>query len=171
MNFFNGLNDAAHAVATVIATRALSPVKAVLFTAIANMIGPFIFTTAVATTIGTSIIHGSALTPESIIVAMLASTSLVFVATRIGLPISSSHALVGGLLGSCIAAAGLTAVIYPTLSIISQVAIGGIAGAIIGSVVVGLIAKALDGDVTLALIIGAVCGAALSYSHPDASQE
>ncbi|MGB7993189.1 anion permease [Methanoregula sp.] len=162
MNFFNGLNDAAHAVATVIATRALSPVKAVLFTAIANMIGPFIFTTAVATTIGTSIIHGSALTPESIIVAMLASTSLVFVATRIGLPISSSHALVGGLLGSCIAAAGLTAVIYPTLSIISQVAIGGIAGAIIGSVVVGLIAKALDGDVTLALIIGAVCGAALA---------
>src|SRR5208283_4865625 len=87
---------------------------------------------------------------------------LVFVATRIGLPISSSHALVGGLLGSCIAAAGLTAVIYPTLSMISQVAIGGIAGAIIGSVVVGLIAKALDGDVTLALIIGAVCGAALA---------
>ncbi len=160
MNFFNGLNDAAHAVATVIATRSLSPMNAVLFTAICNMLGPFIFTTAVATTIGTSIIHGSALTPQSIIIAMLVSTAVVFVATRAGIPISSSHALVGGLLGSCIAAAGLSAVIYPGLDVISQIAIYGLLGAAIGTIVVGFIAASMEGDVRLALGIGAICGAA-----------
>jgi PiT family inorganic phosphate transporter len=136
--------------------------NAVFFTAIANMVGPFIFTTAVATTIGTSIIHSSALTAQSIIIAMIVSTALVFVATRAGLPISSSHALVGGLLGSCIAAAGLSAVILPTFPMVSQVAIDGIVGAVIGAVVVGLIAKALEGDVQLALIIGALCGGAMA---------
>ena len=56
LNFVNGLNDASHSIATVVATKALSPIKAVFFTAICNMIGPFLFTTAVAATIGTAIV-------------------------------------------------------------------------------------------------------------------
>ena len=119
MNFINGLNDAAHAIATVVATKVLSPVKAVFLTAICNMIGPFIFTTAVAMTIGTSVIHSSALTPRTIIIAMLVSTVLVLVATRAGIPISSSHALIGGLIGACVAAAGFAAVIYPAMDTVS----------------------------------------------------
>ncbi|MGD0535511.1 MAG: inorganic phosphate transporter [Methanoregula sp.] len=160
MNFINGLNDAAHAIATVVATKVLSPVKAVFLTAICNMIGPFIFTTAVAMTIGTSVIHSSALTPRTIIIAMLVSTVLVLVATRAGIPISSSHALIGGLIGACVAAAGFAAVIYPAMDTVSQTIMYGIAGAVIGALVVGSIAKALDGDVRLSLLIGAICGAA-----------
>ena len=86
------------------------------------MAGPFIFTTAVAATIGTAIVHADALTPQTIIIAMLASTTLVFCATRLGLPLSSSHALIGGLIGSSIAAFGLAAVIYPAWSVIGQMA-------------------------------------------------
>ena len=108
LNFVNGLNDASHSIATVVATKALSPGKAVLFTAICNMIGPFLFTTAVAATIGTAIVTKQGLTPFSIVVAMGAAIILVFVATRAGIPISSSHAMVGGLLGAGIAAAGLS---------------------------------------------------------------
>ena len=85
--FVNGLNDAAHSIATVVATRALSPAKAVFLTAICNMLGPFIFTTAVAATIGTAIIIKSALTPSSIIVAMGSAILLIFVATRAGIPL------------------------------------------------------------------------------------
>jgi len=124
------------------------------------MIGPFIFTTAVAMTIGTSVIHSSALTPRTIIIAMLVSTVLVLVATRAGIPISSSHALIGGLIGACVAAAGFAAVIYPAMDTVSQTIMYGIAGAVIGALVVGSIAKALDGDVRLSLLIGAICGAA-----------
>src|SRR5271169_3406460 len=94
LNFVNGLNDASHSIATVVATRALSPGKAVFLTAICNVIGPFLFTTAVAATIGTAIVNRDALTPLSIVVAMGASIILVFVATRAGIPLSSSHAMV-----------------------------------------------------------------------------
>ena len=84
LNFVNGLNDASHSIATVVATKALSPLKATLLTGICNMLGPFIFTTAVAYTIGTAIIAPSSLTPLSLVVAMLVSIVLVFVATRSG---------------------------------------------------------------------------------------
>ncbi|MDD1701693.1 MAG: inorganic phosphate transporter [Methanoregula sp.] len=162
LNFINGLTDAAQGVATVIATRALSPVKAVLLTGICNMAGPFIFTTAVAATIGTAIVHSDALTPQTLIVAMIVSTTLVFGATRIGLPLSSSHALIGGLLGSSVAAFGLAAVIYPAGSVIEQTFFWGIAGAVIGALVVGSVAAVFDGDVRLAFLAGAICGAALA---------
>jgi inorganic phosphate transporter, PiT family len=159
MNFINGLNDAAHAIATVVATKALSPFKAVLFTGLCNMFGPFIFTTAVATTIGTAIITSSALTPQSIIVAILVSTALVFLATRQGIPLSSSHAMVGGLLGSSIAAFGFSAVIVPSWNILAETVVWGIIGAIIGAAVIGVITRTLNGEVKLGVIVGAICGA------------
>ena len=113
LNFVNGLNDASHSIATVVATKALSPIKAVFSTAVCNLIGPFLFTTAVAATIGTAIVSTEGLTPLSIIVAMGASIALVFVATRMGIPLSSSHAMVGGLLGAGIGAVGFSAIILP----------------------------------------------------------
>ncbi|MFZ1897974.1 inorganic phosphate transporter [Methanoregula sp.] len=162
LNFFNGLADAAQGVATVVATRALSPAKAVFLTGVCNMAGPFIFTTAVAATIGTAIVHADALTPETIIVAMLASTTLVFCATKLGLPVSSSHALIGGLVGSSVAAFGLAAIIYPAWSVIGQIVVWGLLGAVLGAVAVGAIAAAFEGDVRLAIIIGAVSGTAFA---------
>ena len=162
LNFLNGLADAAQGVATVVATRALSPVKAVFLTGVCNMAGPFIFTTAVAATIGTAIVNPDAMTPQTIIIAMLASTALVFCATRVGLPLSSSHALIGGLIGASVAAFGLSAVIYPAVSVIAGTFVWGLLGAVVGAIIVGGIAAALDGDTRLAILIGAICGAALA---------
>jgi PiT family inorganic phosphate transporter len=162
MTFLNGLNDAAHAIATVVATKALSPAKAVLLTAICNMLGPFIFTTAVAATIGTGIITATGLTPGSVITAMLVTTVLVLVATRAGIPVSSSHALVGGLLGAGIAAAGLSAVILPGPDILYQTVAYGLAGAAAGALVLYLVTVFLKGDYRLGIAVGAVCGAAIT---------
>lgn len=161
LNFVNGLNDASHSIATVVATRALSPGKAVLYTAICNMIGPFLFTTAVAATIGTAIVGRSGLTPLSIVVAMGAAIILVFVATRAGIPLSSSHAMVGGLLGAGIAVGGLAAIILPGWEVCIQVIIYGLIGAVIGAVVLGLFTASFREEVRLGIMLGAVCGAAL----------
>jgi PiT family inorganic phosphate transporter len=161
LNFVNGLNDAAHSIATVVATKALSPWHAVLLTSLCNMVGPFIFTTAVATTIGTSIVHPSSLNPVSIIVAMGVAISLVFVATRSGIPISSSHAMVGGLLGAGIGAIGTAAVILPGSSTFVDLSIAVLGGAVAGAVVLGSLTAALKGDVRLGILIGAICGGTL----------
>lgn len=161
LNFVNGLNDASHSIATVVATKALSPIKAVFSTAICNMMGPFIFSTAVAATIGTAIVTRSALTPLSIVVAMGASIILVFVATRMGIPLSSSHALVGGLLGAGIGAIGLSAVILPGPEIIVQVFFFACIGAILGALILAIICAAFEGDIRLGIQLGSVCGAGI----------
>jgi PiT family inorganic phosphate transporter len=162
LNFVNGLNDASHSIATVVATKALSPLKATLLTGICNMLGPFIFTTAVAHTIGTAIISPSSLTPLSIVVAMLVSIVLVFVATRSGIPISSSHAMVGAILGAGIGASGLSAMVLPSLQSLDLVIIGGITGACTGALGLILLTVMLKGDWKLGALIGATCGAAIA---------
>lgn len=164
LNFVNGLNDASHSIATVVATRALTPLKATLLTGICNLLGPFLFTTAVAYTIGTEIIHPGSLTPLAIVVAMLTSITLVFVATRAGIPISSSHALVGAILGAGIAASGLQAVVLPGISSMEAVIGGGIAGACTGALVLFIVTGILHGDRNLGAVIGAACG--FSFAIP-----
>jgi PiT family inorganic phosphate transporter len=161
LNFVNGLNDASHSIATVVATKALSPIKAVFYTAICNMIGPFILSTAVAVTIGTAIVTQSALTPLSIVVAMGSAIILVFVATRMGIPISSSHAMVGGLLGAGIGAIGLSAVILPSAETVYQVFFYAIIGAILGALILAIICAAFEGDIRFGILLGGVCGAGI----------
>lgn len=161
LNFVNGLNDASHSIATVVATKALSPVKAVFFTAICNLIGPFLFTTAVAATIGTAIVSQSALTPLSIIVAMGAAILLVFVATRAGIPLSSSHAIVGSLLGAGIAVAGFSAVIMPSGESVMEAVSFGLLGVVTGAICLGLFAVSFQEDARFGALLGAVCGASL----------
>jgi PiT family inorganic phosphate transporter len=161
LNFVNGLNDASHSIATVVATKALSPIKAVFFTAICNMVGPFLFTTAVAATIGTAIVAKSGLTPLSIVVAMGAAIMLVFVATRAGIPISSSHAMIGGLLGPGIAVAGFSAIILPSGESVAEVVFFGLLGAVIGAISLGLFTASVKEDVRFGAMLGAVCGASL----------
>jgi PiT family inorganic phosphate transporter len=159
--FVNGLNDASHSIATVVATRALSPAKAVFLTAVCNMLGPFVFTTAVAATIGTAIISKNSLTPQTIIVAMVSAIFLIFVATRAGLPLSSSNAMIGGLLGASVAAFGFTAVILPSLTILEHVAMFGMIGALAGASILGILMVLLRGDIRTGILLGAVFGAAL----------
>ena len=159
--FVNGLNDAAHSIATVVATRALSPAKAVFLTAVCNMLGPFIFTTAVAATIGTAIVTRSALTPLSIIVAMGAAILLIFVATRAGIPLSSSNAMVGGLMGAGVAAGGIGAIILPGQETVLHVIIYGLIGAAAGGLALAALTASLGADIRLGGLIGAICGGAL----------
>ena len=161
LNFVNGLNDASHSIATVVATKALSPIKAVLLTALCNLIGPFLFTTAVAVTIGTAIVTQDALTPLSIVIAMGAAIVLVFVATRSGIPISSSHAMVGGLLGAGIAVGGLSCVILPSWLSVTEVVFFGFVGAVTGAVCLALFTASFGEDVRLGATLGAVFGASL----------
>lgn len=161
LNFVNGLNDASHSIATVVATKALSPMKAVILTALCNTIGPFLFTSAVAVTIGTALVSSRGLTPHSIIVAMVTAIILVICATRAGIPLSSSHALVGGLLGAGVGAYGLSAIILPTAAMVVQVVVYGAIGATGGAIILGLITATLKEDVLQGILLGAGCGAAV----------
>jgi len=161
LNFVNDLNDTSHSIATVVATKALSPGKAVFLTALCNMLGPYVFTTAVAAMIGIAIVSRDSLCPLSIVVAMGAAIILVFVATRGGIPVSSSHAMVGGLLGACVGAAGLSAVILPPVSMLVQSFSYGALGAITGGVILGIVTWLLREDVKLGVAIGMICGAAV----------
>ena len=161
LNFVNGVNDAAHSIATVVATRSLSPWRTVVLTSLSNMLGPFIFTTAVATTIGTGIVYPDSLTPLSIIVAMGIAIALIVTATRIGLPISSSHAMVGGLLGAGIGVGGLAAVILPVRGTFLDIALAALGGALVGILVLGVLTTALKGDIRLGILIGALFGGTL----------
>ncbi|SCL75314.1 Low-affinity inorganic phosphate transporter 1 [Methanoculleus chikugoensis] len=139
-NFANGLNDAANSIATIIATKALTPLQAVLLAGVFNLLGPLLFTTAIAATIGRGIVDPSFLTPTLILVALVGAVLWVLVTSFLGIPVSSSHALIGGLLGTGIAAAGTGAVLWPSLDMVEQVFFYGLTGAVLGAVVTGVVA-------------------------------
>lgn len=139
-NFANGLNDAANSIATIIATKALTPLQAVLLAGVFNLIGPLLFTTAIAATIGRGIVDPSYLTPTLILVAMVGAVLWILVTSLFGIPVSSSHALIGGLLGTGIAAAGTGAVLWPSLDMVEQVFFYGLTGAVLGAVITGALA-------------------------------
>jgi PiT family inorganic phosphate transporter len=104
-DFTNGFHDTANAVATSVSTRALSPRLAVLIAAIANLGGAFV-TTAVATTIGKGIIDTGLANPRTVLAAVLGAIAWNLVTWWLGLPSSSSHALIGGLVGAALAQSG-----------------------------------------------------------------
>ena len=158
LNFVNGVNDASHSIATVVETRALSPLKASVSSAIANFIGPFVFTTAVAATIGTALVVPGAMTPLSLVVAMLVSIMLILTATHIGLPVSSSHALIGGILGTGVAVAGLSALILPPAAMIRALVLFSLTGAGIGALILSILAYYLEEGIRPALVLGVIFG-------------
>ncbi len=104
--FFNGHNDSPALVAPVISTRAISRTRALLLTAAAQFIGPFLFGTAVARTMSVGLIGAPSLPIEAVVAALIAAVAWIGVTGWTGLPSSSSHALVGGLVGAAVAAAG-----------------------------------------------------------------
>jgi inorganic phosphate transporter, PiT family len=108
--FLNGRNDSSSIVATMIASRALSPRPALLLTAGAEFLGPFIFGIAVAKTIGHGLIEPAAINTTVILAAMLSAVVWNLLTGTLGLPSSSSHALVGGLIGAVGMGAGWKAI-------------------------------------------------------------
>jgi len=110
-DFLNGMNDAANSVATVVSTRVLSPRVAVIWAAAFNFLAAFIFGVRVARTIGMGVIDSSIISPVLILIALLSGVLWAHFCTKAGLPISVSHALIGGLIGSGIAKAGFQALV------------------------------------------------------------
>ena len=108
-DFTNGFHDTANAVATSVSTRAVSPRVAVSIAAIANLLGAFI-TVAVAKTIATGIIDGHLATMQTLLAALIGAIAWNLSTWRLGLPSSSSHALIGGLVGAALAQSGTSGV-------------------------------------------------------------
>ena len=110
-DFVNGFHDSANSVATVIGTKVLKPIHAVGIAALANFAGPFIFGTAVAATVGKGIIQPEFSTVYVILAGLIGAIVWDLITWYFGLPSSSSHALIGGLVGSALIAGGSNAIV------------------------------------------------------------
>jgi len=108
-DFINGFHDSAKSIATVVSTRVLSPGVAVVWAAVFNFAAAFVVGTAVAKTIGKGLIEPSVVDPSLILSALVGAIAWNLITWYVGLPSSSSHALMGGLGGAAIAKAGFPA--------------------------------------------------------------
>jgi len=109
--FTNGMHDAANSIATIVSTQVLSPRQAVAWAAFFNFVAFFVFGTAVAQTIGGGMIDLAVVTPIVVFAGLLGATCWNLMTWLLGLPTSSSHALIGAYAGAAIAKAGLGAII------------------------------------------------------------
>jgi PiT family inorganic phosphate transporter len=114
-DFFNGFHDAANSIATVVSTRVLSPRLAVAWAAFFNFAAFLIFGTAVASTIAKDVVNQNVLTNAVIFAGLVGAIVWDVITWYLGLPTSSSHALVGGMAGAAVASAGWQALIISGL--------------------------------------------------------
>jgi PiT family inorganic phosphate transporter len=106
-DYINGFHDAANSIATVVATRVLTPFQAVVWAAFFNFVAAFVFGTAVAKTIGKGFVDLNLVTPYVIMAGLAGAIVWDLITWWLGLPTSSSHALIGGYAGAAIARVGL----------------------------------------------------------------
>ena len=111
-DFLNGMNDAANSIATIVSTRVLKPQYAVMWAAFFNFIAFLFFGLHVAQTVGTGIVDANIVTPSVIFAALTGAIGWQLITWLGGIPSSSSHALIGGLVGAGIAKAGVGAVVW-----------------------------------------------------------
>jgi PiT family inorganic phosphate transporter len=109
-DFLNGIHDSSNVVATMISSRAFSPQVALGVTAVANFFGPFIFGVAVADTIGNGIVTSNLISTQVLLAALASAILWNLLTWYLGFPSSSSHALIGGIVGSVVMAAGWKAI-------------------------------------------------------------
>ncbi|HEX7182516.1 MAG TPA: inorganic phosphate transporter [Thermoanaerobaculia bacterium] len=110
-DFLNGFHDAANSIATVVSTRVLSPQKAVLWAAFFNFAAAFVLGTSVAKTIGNGMIDLSVVTQDVVLAGLIGAIFWNLFTWYYGLPVSSSHALIGGYAGAAMAKAGMKAIL------------------------------------------------------------
>jgi PiT family inorganic phosphate transporter len=128
-DFTNGFHDTANYVATWVGTRALSPRMAVVISAMANLVGAFV-TTAVAKTVAKGIIDTGLATQKTVLAALLGAIAWNLLTWRIGLPSSSTHALIGGLVGAALVQSGSSGVQWH--GIVEKVVIPGAVSPLVG---------------------------------------
>jgi PiT family inorganic phosphate transporter len=109
--FLNGVHDSSSIVATMISSRAIQPRAALLLTAVAEFAGPFVFGIAVANTIGREIADAQFLNIQVIIAALLSAIIWNVLTWVLAIPSSSSHALIGGIIGAVVMGAGFKAIL------------------------------------------------------------
>lgn len=176
-DFLNGVHDSSNIVATMISSRAIPPRLALTMTAIAEFSGPFIFGVAVANTIGHEIVAAEYLNMVVIISALISAILWNIMTWLLGIPSSSSHALIGGIIGSVVIAVGfkaiiLSGVIKVLITLFVSPIIGFVAGFLIANLVYALSWKATPkvNGVFKKLQIVTSLGLALSHGTNDAQK-
>jgi PiT family inorganic phosphate transporter len=117
-DFLNGFHDSANVVATMISSRAMTPTAALLIASTANFIGPFVFGVAVANTIGKDVALLSSITIAVVLAALLSASIWNLITWFFGIPSSSSHALIGGIVGAVVVGSGVQALKFEGLALI-----------------------------------------------------
>ena len=176
-DYLNGFHDSSNIVATIIASRALSGRAALAITAVAEFIGPFLFGVAVATTLGHEILNDDQLKLSVVMAALLAAIIWNLLTWWFGIPSSSSHALLGGLVGAAVVERGFEVVkMAGLIKVLSALAfspvIGFVAGFIIMRVVLFLARAASPSINTFfkRIQIGTAIALALSHGTNDAQK-
>jgi PiT family inorganic phosphate transporter len=142
--FINGFHDAANSIASVVATGVLKPFQAVLWAAFFNFLAFFVFKLSVADTMGKGLIDGNIINTYFIMSALLGAIIFNLITWYFGLPSSSSHALIGGLVGAAVAAGGLGALKYAgLLKVLAFVIISPLLGFAISWIVMSFFLKVL----------------------------
>jgi PiT family inorganic phosphate transporter len=140
--FLNGYNDSASIVATMVASGALTPRKALMMAGVFEFFGPLLFGVAVAATIGRGVVDPAQITRGTLIAALLGAAVWGVSAARIGVPTSATHALVGGLVGATLASAGPGAVLWQGLvGVIVALGLAPALGVIVGYVYMKLMLR------------------------------
>jgi PiT family inorganic phosphate transporter len=139
-DLLNGFNDSANIVATMISSRAMGPRRALLLNAVAHLVAPFLFGVAVATTIGREIVQPYANTTPVVLAALQAAIVWSLITGIFGIPSSSSHSLVGGLVGAAIVARGVGAVqLHGLAKIVAALLLSPLAGLVGGYLLMKLV--------------------------------
>jgi PiT family inorganic phosphate transporter len=170
-DFTNGFHDTANAVATSISTRAMAPKMAVGLAASLNFVGAFL-SLAVAATIATGIVQPDLITPPIVFAGLIGAIAWNLATWYFGLPASSSHALIGGVVGSALVAAGPDAVIFSGL--VEKVIVPALIAPVLAFVVAGaailiihrIVGRQHPGPVTRGFRLGQlISGSLFSLSH------
>jgi PiT family inorganic phosphate transporter len=169
-DFYNGMNDAANAIATTVSTRALTPRQAIILARTMNILGAFL-TTEVAKTMGKGVVDPASMDQLVVIAALAGASGWSALCTFFGIPISITHALVGGILGGAIIGKGFAVINLAGIQkiiiamILSPLA-GFLGGFILMIVIFWLFRKALPAKVNKGFKYGQIVSAALmSLSH------
>jgi inorganic phosphate transporter, PiT family len=170
-DFTNGFHDTANVVATSISTRAASPQVAIAFAALLNFAGAFI-SISVAATVANDVVDAAVITPTVVFAGLIGAIAWNLITWYFGLPSSSSHALIGGVVGSAVAASGLDAVLADGLvgkvlipAVVAPLLAFTVAGIGIG-VVYRIVGRQRPGTVTRGFRYGQiVSGGLLALAH------
>ncbi|MBI4205709.1 MAG: inorganic phosphate transporter [Betaproteobacteria bacterium] len=141
-DFMNGFHDAANSIATVVSTRVLKPHQAVLLAAMFNFVALFVFQLKVATTVGKGIIDFSIVDHYVVFGALTGAIAWNLITWYYGIPSSSSHALIGGLVGAALAKAGAWALVPSgILKTVAFIFISPLVGFVFGSVLMLIVSR------------------------------